>query len=95
MGIVDPPRAGLHPSVTKALRTAKGLDELIFVACDINQSKKNLLELCLPASKKRPGPEFSPVFCIGFDLFPNTPHFETVVYLKRMYGGKVRDLLQQ
>jgi tRNA (uracil-5-)-methyltransferase len=36
VGILDPPRAGLHPSVIKTLRTCKGLNELVFMACDVN-----------------------------------------------------------
>jgi len=42
IGVIDPPRAGIHPKVISALRTCKGLDEMVFVACDLNQSKDNL-----------------------------------------------------
>lgn len=84
VGIIDPPRAGLHPTVTKTLRRCKGLNELVFMACDVKQSKKNILELCLPSDgKKRKGPAFIPVCAAGVDMFPNTPHFETIFYLKR------------
>ncbi len=31
VGIVDPPRAGLHPSVIKSLRTCRGLNKLVYV----------------------------------------------------------------
>ena len=34
VGIVDPPRSGLHRDVLKALRTCKGLDRLIYVSCN-------------------------------------------------------------
>jgi tRNA (uracil-5-)-methyltransferase len=34
IGIVDPPRSGLHPSVVTALRTCKGLDRLVYVSCN-------------------------------------------------------------
>lgn len=34
IGIVDPPRSGLHPTVLKALRTCKGLDRLVYVSCN-------------------------------------------------------------
>jgi tRNA (uracil-5-)-methyltransferase len=34
VGIVDPPRSGLHPTVIKALRTCKGLDRLVYVSCN-------------------------------------------------------------
>jgi len=86
VGIVDPPRAGLHHSVAQALRTCKGLDEMIFMACDVKQSKVNIVDLCAPSNnKKRKGPAFSPLHAIGVDMFPNTPHFETIFHLKRLY----------
>lgn len=34
IGIVDPPRSGLHPTVLRALRTCKGLDRLVYVSCN-------------------------------------------------------------
>ena len=34
VGIVDPPRSGLHKDVLKALRTCKGLDRLVYVSCN-------------------------------------------------------------
>jgi len=34
IGIVDPPRSGLHGNVLKALRTCKGLDRLVYVSCN-------------------------------------------------------------
>lgn len=83
VGILDPPRAGLHPNVIKTLRTCRGLNELVFMACDVSQSKRNILDLCLPECKSRKGPEFVPVLCRGVDMFPNSPHYETVFYLKR------------
>jgi len=85
VGIIDPPRAGLHPDVVRSLRTCKGLDCLVFICCDIKQSKQNIIDLCLPQNKKRRGPPFSPVLCAGVDMFPQTPHFESLFLLKRLY----------
>ena len=34
VGIVDPPRSGLHKDVLKALRTCKGLNKLVYVSCN-------------------------------------------------------------
>lgn len=36
VAIVDPPRAGLHPSVIKNLRTFIGVDELIYISCSFS-----------------------------------------------------------
>lgn len=85
VGIIDPPRAGVHPDVIRCLRTCRGLDELVFICCDVKQSKTNIIGLCLPQKKKRRGPPFSPILCTGFDMFPYTNHFETMFVLKRLY----------
>ena len=34
VGIVDPPRSGLHRDVLRALRTCKGLNRLVYVSCN-------------------------------------------------------------
>lgn len=34
VGIVDPPRSGLHRDVLKCLRTCRGLDRLVYVSCN-------------------------------------------------------------
>jgi tRNA (uracil-5-)-methyltransferase len=34
VGIVDPPRGGLHRDVLKALRTCRGLNKLVYVSCN-------------------------------------------------------------
>ncbi len=35
VAIVDPPRAGLHHTVVKTLRTLIGLDNLAYISCDL------------------------------------------------------------
>lgn len=34
VGVVDPPRGGLHPSVISSLRQLRGLNHLIYIACN-------------------------------------------------------------
>ena len=34
LGIIDPPRCGLHPNVIKTIRKIKGLDFLLYVSCN-------------------------------------------------------------
>lgn len=34
VGIVDPPRSGLHKDVLKAIRCTKGLNRLVYVSCN-------------------------------------------------------------
>lgn len=85
VAIVDPPRAGLHPSVVTSLRTFRGLDELVFVSCDFSQGSDNLTKLCCEESRKCRGPPFSPISVRPVDIFPATNHYETLVYMKRLY----------
>jgi tRNA (uracil-5-)-methyltransferase len=85
VGIVDPPRSGLHKDVLKALRTCKGLDRLVYVSCNPASQMKDMQALCYETSKKRKAPAFKPVKCIGADLFPHTNHIESIVLLERFY----------
>ena len=70
MGVVDPPRNGLHPSVCSALRTLRGLNKLVYIACNASAVVDNLLYLCLNENKKRKGPAFTITKIYGADLFP-------------------------
>ena len=81
------------------MRTCKGLDKLIYIACNPPAVIDNLLNLTLPENKKsnyrtnpfndfvlykaRRGPPFKPVKAYGVDLFPLTNHYECVIMLER------------
>ena len=83
VGIVDPPRSGLHRDVLRALRTCKGLDKLVYVSCNAETQMRDLAYLCYAQDKKRPAPPFMPIKCVGADLFPMTAHCESIVFLER------------
>ena len=85
VGIVDPPRSGLHKDVLKALRTCKGLDRLVYVSCNPHSQMKDMQYLCYEAEKKRKGPPFKPLKCFGADLFPHTNHIESIILFDRFY----------
>ena len=85
IGIVDPPRSGLHPEVLKLLRTCKGLDRLVYVSCNPQSQMKDLKSLCYATTKRRRAPPFKPLKCIGADLFPHTSQIESIVLLERFY----------
>jgi len=55
---LDPPRAGFNKEVIQALRRCRGLDNLIYVACNAGAIQDNLLQLCLPPTERRRAPEF-------------------------------------
>ena len=83
IGIVDPPRGGLHPLVLKALRRCRGLDTLVYVSCNPTSMVDNLGALCLPMTKQRKAPPFWPLRYSTADLFPYTTHLEAIMLLKR------------
>ena len=58
-----------------ALRRTRGLDNIIYVACNAGAIQDNLLQLTLPVTSKRKAPEFLIKNMYGFDLFPQTIHF--------------------
>jgi 23S rRNA (uracil1939-C5)-methyltransferase len=76
--VVDPPRAGLHPKVAKALSTASA-DVLVYVAC--NPASLGRDRALLEAG----GWKLTDLWVV--DLFPHTGHTEVV-------GRFVRDAVQ-
>lgn len=73
--ITDPPRAGMHPHVVKALLEIAPR-RIIYVSCNPATLARDLAELLVDYEVRKVQP---------FDLFPHTPHIECVVRLdKRM-----------
>jgi 23S rRNA (uracil1939-C5)-methyltransferase len=71
--VVDPPRSGLHPSVRRTLLERRP-PRIVYVSCNPRALAADLAQL-LEAY------EADPAVCI--DLFPHTPHVETVVGLRK------------
>lgn len=72
--IVDPPRPGVHKD---AIRDISKFDskEIVYISCNPKTLVLDLVEF------KKYGYEVEKVKCM--DMFPNTPHVETVVSLRR------------
>ena len=83
VGIVDPPRGGLHRDVLKALRTCRGLNRLVYVSCNAVTQMRDMQFLCYASEKRRKAPPFRPIRCFGADLFPHTNHIESIVFFER------------
>lgn len=83
VAIVDPPRAGLHSRVVKAIRDSEFIDSLIYVSCNQKSLVNDASGLCRAPSSNMPGREFEPVSAIPVDLFPHTPHCELILYFER------------
>ncbi|MFH1430050.1 MAG: 23S rRNA (uracil(1939)-C(5))-methyltransferase RlmD [Candidatus Uhrbacteria bacterium] len=71
--IVDPPRSGLHPRVVERIMMLRP-EHIIYVSCGPHALARDLESLLQ-------------LYCADYiaclDLFPHTPHVETVVRLKR------------
>ncbi|NJE02460.1 23S rRNA (uracil(1939)-C(5))-methyltransferase RlmD [Thermococcus sp. JdF3] len=70
--IVDPPRAGLHPKLIRKILKDKP-QSIVYVSCNPRTLRANLDELAGVYSLEG---------AVGIDMFPHTPHVETVVKLK-------------
>ncbi|MDO8424986.1 MAG: 23S rRNA (uracil(1939)-C(5))-methyltransferase RlmD [bacterium] len=79
--IVDPPRAGMHPRTLEHIRT-HAPHRIVYVSCNPHALASDLRTLVGTATDGQPGPyrieRIQPL-----DLFPHTPHVETVVKLVR------------
>jgi 23S rRNA (uracil1939-C5)-methyltransferase len=73
--VVDPPRAGLHPKVAKALATWKGAEELIYVACGPAALGRDAAVL------EEGGWRLTDLWTV--DMFPQTGHVEMVARFVR------------
>lgn len=71
--IVDPPRTGLHPQALAEIIQAQP-EHIIYVSCNFTTLTQNLVDL---------EPYYTIEQVQPIDLFPHTPHIETVVKLTR------------
>ncbi|ASI99217.1 23S rRNA (uracil(1939)-C(5))-methyltransferase RlmD [Thermococcus celer] len=70
--IVDPPRAGLHPKLIRKILKDRP-QSIVYVSCNPRTLADNLREL---------SETYRLEAAVGLDMFPHTPHVETVVKLK-------------
>ncbi|XP_041347369.1 tRNA (uracil-5-)-methyltransferase homolog A-like [Gigantopelta aegis] len=94
VAIVDPPRAGLHKSVIKALRSCSHLQRIVYASCSPKSVKPNFTDLIRKKSKKHHGGSFLPVRAIPVDLFPQTSHCELVVLFERLTPTSIKIPIQ-
>jgi 23S rRNA (uracil1939-C5)-methyltransferase len=85
--VVDPPRAGL---AGKALRRtgALGADRIVYVSC-------NPTTLASDAQVLRDEYGYELVGCRPVDMFPHTPHVESVALLRLSGGSGAPDIAPQ
>ncbi|KAM3717356.1 tRNA (uracil-5-)-methyltransferase [Dirofilaria immitis] len=83
IGIMDPPRAGIHDKVIIGCRTLARLKKVVFVSCNPSLAMKNMVDLCRPTSRKFEGEPFKLTSITPIDMFPQTFHCEWVVQFDR------------
>lgn len=54
VAVVDPPRAGLHKNVVRALLKCSALKRLVVVSCNPDSCAENLAMFCSPPSNGAP-----------------------------------------
>lgn len=85
VAIVDPPRAGLHHQVLRALRGCPPVERIVYVSCNPTGSLiTDAMTLCGPKTKALVGEAFEPVHAIPVDMFPHTPHCEMIIVFERV-----------
>lgn len=72
--VVDPPRSGLDDAMLECILRSK-IKNIIYVSCNPATLGKNLAVLCSRYNVDRIQP---------IDIFPHTPHVETVVLLSKL-----------
>lgn len=70
--ILDPPRSGMHPKMIKEIRNMK-LDRIIYMSCNPSAFRDDVKVL----------EEWEIESFEAHDMFPQTPHVETLALLKR------------
>ncbi len=77
--VVDPPRSGLHPSVTDSIKELAP-DRIVYVSCNPSTLARDIGALCN-------GGGYSLCKVLPFDLFPQTSHVESVAILDRPFSS--------
>ena len=83
VAIVDPPRAGLHPSVLKVLRNTRAIKRVVYVSCNPKSMMEDVCRLSRAPNKVYKNERFVPIKAVPVDMFPHTNHCEMVMLLER------------
>jgi len=83
VGILDPPRSGLHHTTIKALRRCDKLKRLVYISCNPKSLADNLQKFLQPPTKMIRGKPFTAVKAVPVDMFPHTAHCEMILLLTR------------
>ena len=82
--ITDPPRGGMSAKCISDLRRL-GPERIVYVSCNPSTQARDVAALCDPGG---PHATYALTRVQPFDLFPHTPHIETVAVLDRAGGTR-------
>ena len=74
--ILDPPRSGLPPKLLRRI-TDTLPPRIAYLSCNPETQARDFAAIA---------PDYRPVYCAGFDFFPQTPHLESLLLLERRDG---------
>jgi len=77
--VLDPPRDGIHPKALKKIIDF-GVERIVYISCKPTSLVRDLVVL------QEQGYWVEKVACV--DMFPGTPHVETVVLLSKLKGAQ-------
>lgn len=83
VAVVDPPRAGLHNNVIKAIRRTENIKTVVYVSCNYELACEDFVNFMRLRTNKFIGEPFKLEKVIAVDLFPHTKHLELVLLFKR------------
>ncbi|ORC88909.1 tRNA (uracil-5-)-methyltransferase [Trypanosoma theileri] len=81
--ILDPPRAGVTPTVLKWIRGTPTIRRVVYISCEQKALERDCPALTKPSTKAYRGMPFDVTAAFAVDLFPHTPHVEMVAVLVR------------
>ena len=84
VAILDPPRCGVHADVLRWLRNCRTVRRIVYISCDQRALETDCAPLCKASSRQHHELPFRVCGSFGVDLFPQTPHVEMVVTLRRV-----------
>jgi 23S rRNA (uracil1939-C5)-methyltransferase len=73
--ILDPPRAGLHPSIPKVL-SETAPEKIIYVSCNPATQARDVAMLT---------EQYEIIECQPVDMFPQTCHVENIIFLRKFH----------